>query len=79
MDIVLGTTTLIVNLALGWTKGVWWIWLVHATNALLWVPWAYSVPGHAWGVVGLSVATIVLDLLSCWKKRAALAAGKEKG
>jgi hypothetical protein len=68
MDIVLGTTTLLVNLALGWTKGVWWIWLVHAANATAWIPWACSV-GPAWGIIGLSVATIILDLWSCWKHR----------
>jgi hypothetical protein len=62
MDWFLAITTLLVNSGLGWSKGAWWMWVLHAINALIWV--VYSLVTKQYGFVLLSAITIVVDLLS---------------
>lgn len=62
MDWFLSITTLLVNSGLGWTKGKPWMWLLHALNAAVWI--AYSLIIKQYGLILLSVVTIVVDLLS---------------
>ena len=65
MDWFLMVTTLFTNASLGWFKGVWWIWLIHAFNAVLWI--YYSIVIQQWGFVGLSIVTILIDLVSSYR------------
>ena len=65
MDWFLSITTLLVNSGLGWAKGKPWIWCLHAVNAAVWI--AYSLAIKQYGLILLSVITIVVDLLSAWR------------
>ena len=70
MDWFLMVTTLFVNAGLGWFKGAWWAWLIHAINAIIWI--FYSLHLDLMGFVGLSVVTILIDAVSgykSWTKR----------
>ena len=62
MDWFLAVTTLLVNANLGWSKGAWWAWIVHAMNAAMWI--VYAVDIEQMGLVLLSVITIAVDVLS---------------
>ena len=62
MDWFLAATTLLVNANLGWSKGEWWAWIVHAMNAAMWI--VYAVDIGQMGLVLLSVVTIAVDVLS---------------
>ena len=62
MDWFLSISTLLVNSALGWTKGRWWMWLLHAVNAAVWIAYAVAIEQH--GLILLSFATIGIDLVS---------------
>ena len=62
MDWFLAATTLLVNANLGWSKGAWWAWIVHAMNAAMWI--VYAVDIEQMGLVLLSVITIAVDVLS---------------
>lgn len=61
----LGLSTLLVNSGLGWTKGKWWMWLIHAANAAAWQ--AYVVATGQWGLTVLNVVTIVVDIISAYR------------
>lgn len=65
MDWVLGLTTLLVNSALGWTRGKSWMWGLHALNAAIWV--AYCITIEQYGLILLSSGTIVVDLVSAYR------------
>ena len=70
MDWFLMVTTLFTNAGLGWFKGAWWAWLIHAINAIIWI--FYSLHLDLMGFVGLSVVTILIDAVSgykSWTKR----------
>ena len=67
MDWLLSITTLFVNANLGWSKGQWWAWLIHAINGVLWV--AYSFATEQYGFVALSFATIAIDIVSMIKSK----------
>jgi len=67
MDWILSITTLAANWGLGWFKGVWWIWLLHALNAGLWI--VYSLLTKQYGFVFLSIVTIIMDLITSYKRR----------
>ena len=62
MDWILGITTLLVNSGLGWTKGAWWMWIIHAINAGLWI--GYSAITKQYGFILLSGITIIVDVIS---------------
>ena len=62
----MSVTTLVTNLGLGWWRGVWWAWLIHAANALLWVP--YCLATDQYGLIPLSAATIVLDIATALRR-----------
>lgn len=68
MDWVLSITTVLTNSALGWAKGVWWSWALHALNAVLWIGFAIYL--NKYGLILLSAVTILLDVISgikSWK------------
>jgi hypothetical protein len=65
MDWFLSITTLLVNSGLGWTKGKSWMWCLHAINATIWI--IYSLAIKQYGLILLSVITIVVDLISAWR------------
>ncbi len=65
MDWFLSVTTLLVNSGLGWSKGAWWMWILHAVNAAVWI--AYAIAIKQYGLIFLSVVTIAVDLLSLWR------------
>jgi len=67
MDWFLSVSTLLSNSALGWTKGANWMWLLHAFNAFLWVPYAVHI--NQYGLVLLSVVTILIDVITVVNKR----------
>ena len=58
----LGISTLLVNSGLGWSKGAWWMWLIHACNAIAWQ--VYVMATEQWGLTILNVVTIAVDLVS---------------
>ncbi len=58
----LGLSTLLANSGLGWLKGVWWMWFLHALNAVAWQIYI-SITGQ-WGLTLLNVVTIVVSTLS---------------
>ncbi len=62
MDWLISITTLLANAGLGWARGRAWMWRLHAVNAFVWVLYAWSI--HQYGLIALSVATIVIDLVS---------------
>lgn len=62
MDWVLSITTLLTNSGLGWTKGKWWMWIIHSINSILWI--TYSLVTEQYGLILLSLATITIDLIS---------------
>jgi hypothetical protein len=62
VDWFLSITTLAVNWSLGWFKGKWWLWLIHALNASLWI--AYSLAIEQYGLILLSIVTVAVDLAS---------------
>lgn len=59
MDWILSVTTLFVNSGLGWFKGAWWMWGLHALNAALWI--GYALCTNQYGFILLSVSTIIMD------------------
>lgn len=65
VDWFLSITTLLSNSGLGWAKGVWWMWLIHAINAGIWIIYAVSI--EQYGLIVLSCATIAIDIISCLK------------
>ncbi len=65
MDWVLSVTTILVNCGLGWVKGKYWMWIIHAINAAGWVFYAITIKQQ--GLILLSVVTIGIDLVSAWK------------
>lgn len=67
MDWILSITTLLVNSGLGWTKGKSWMWILHAINAAIWI--AYSLAIKQYGLILLSIITIVVDLLSAYRTK----------
>lgn len=72
MDWFLSITTLLSNSGLGWAKGAWWMWLLHATNAAIWI--AYAVAIKQYGLIFLSAVTITVDAMSgfrAWRRRSA--------
>jgi hypothetical protein len=62
MDWFLSITTLLVNSGLGWTKGAWWMWLLHSINAAIWI--IYSLAIKQYGLILLSGITIIVDVIS---------------
>lgn len=77
----MSVTTLLVNSGLGWSKGKPWMWCLHAINAAVWI--AYSLAIKQYGLILLSVITIVVDLLSAWRANKGLhptaAGGSDSG
>jgi hypothetical protein len=67
MDWFLMITTLLVNAGLGWSKGKRWVWIVHAINASLWIYYSFVIKQY--GFAGLSVVTVIIDLISAWKTK----------
>jgi len=65
IDYVLSVTTYLVNSGLGWTKGARWMWLIHALNAGIWI--AYAIWIKQYGLILLSVVTIISDIISAIK------------
>jgi hypothetical protein len=65
MDWFLSVTTLLANSGLGWTKGKAWMWCLHAANAAVWIVYALAI--EQYGLILLSVITIVVDLISAWR------------
>lgn len=65
MDWFLSVFTLLSNCGLGWFKGVWWIWLIHSLNAVVWIFYSYTT--NQYGLILLSVVTIIIDLISSWR------------
>lgn len=65
MDWFLSITTLLVNSGLGWTKGKPWMWILHSINAFVWIVYALIIKQY--GLVLLSVVTIIVDIASAWK------------
>ena len=65
MDWLLSVTTLLVNSSLGWFKGRWWVWVLHATNAAAWIIYALII--EQYGLILLSASTIVVDAVSGYK------------
>lgn len=62
MDWILGISTLLINANLGWSKGVWWAWILLFFNAAAWQ--AYVTHTEQWGFVTLNIATMVVGLVS---------------
>jgi hypothetical protein len=62
MDWILSVTTLLVNSGLGWAKGHYFMWLTHAVNAMVWILYAITI--EQYGLIALSAATILIDMVS---------------
>ena len=67
MDWILSVTTLVVNWSLGWYGKKWWIWVVHSINAAAWI--IYSLAIEQYGLILLSVVTVLVDLITAYKVR----------
>ena len=65
MDWILSITTILVNSGLGWARGAKWMWVLHAINAAVWIVYAYLI--NQYGLILLSVVTIIIDLVSAYK------------
>lgn len=65
MDWLLSVTTILVNSGLGWIKGKWWMWGLHAVNAAAWIIYALLIKQY--GLIFLSATTVVVDLISAWR------------
>lgn len=65
MDWFLSISTWFVNSGLGWFKGKPWIWGVHAANAAVWI--FYAVTIEEYGLIPLSLVTIVTDVVSGYR------------
>ena len=65
MDWVISITTLLANAGLGWSKGKYWMWLLHAVNATLWIAYSYSIKQN--GLILLSIVTVLVDLVSAYR------------
>lgn len=62
MDWILSITTVLGNSGLGWTKGKYWMWLLHTLNAIAWI--AYAIIIEQYGLILLSAITIPIDIIS---------------
>lgn len=70
MDWILSVTTVLVNSGLGWFKGVWWMWAIHAANAAVWI--LYAIWIEQYGLIAMSLFTIVIDIATgfkAWRRR----------
>lgn len=67
MDWILSITTLLVNSSLGWYKGHYIVWILHAVNAAIWIVYALNIKQY--GLILLSVITIIIDLFSAYKSK----------
>jgi hypothetical protein len=65
MDWILSITTLLSNSGLGWSRGKWWMWILHSINAAVWI--IYAVIIKQYGLILLSIITIIVDLISSYK------------
>lgn len=65
MDWALGVSTLVVNLGLGYFKGVWWVWIPHMANAAAWQ--VYVMQTNQMGLTVLNVATIAIDMVMMFR------------
>jgi hypothetical protein len=74
MDWFLSVSTLLANSSLGWFKGRYWIWLLHAVNAFVWIVYALAIKQY--GLIMLSVFTIAVDLISAYRDYATTKAAK---
>jgi hypothetical protein len=61
-------STLLVNAGLGWSKGKRIVWILHAVNAGLWIYYSLTII-HQNGMVGLSVVTMAVDIVSAWRTK----------
>ena len=66
MDWVLAGSTFLLNLALGYFKGVWWIWPIHGLNAFAWI--FYSLHIDQTGFAVLAGATLIMDIVMTIKR-----------
>jgi hypothetical protein len=62
MDWALSITTLLVNAGLGWTRGAWWMWIVHSVNGAAWIIYA-SIIGQ-YGLIIVGLGTVIIDIPS---------------
>jgi len=76
MDWFLSVTTLLSNSGLGWARGAWWMWLIHAVNAIFWI--VYAIMIKQYGLIFLSVVTILIDFISGLKDYKKKKKDKEK-
>ena len=67
MDWLLSIITALANSGLGWSKGATWAWYVHAVNSILWI--GYAILIEQYGLILLSVATIIIDVVSANRKK----------
>lgn len=68
MDWIISVTTLLANSGLGWARGAWWMWLLHACNGAFWI--AYSIMTQEYGLILVAAGTIVVDVGSLIRERA---------
>jgi hypothetical protein len=67
MDWVLSITTLLANWGLGYSKGKVWMWILHAVNGAFWI--VYSILIQQYGLIVLSIATVVIDIITAIKMK----------
>lgn len=65
MDWFLSAFTVLVNAGLGWTRGKWWAWGLHAINAAVWIFYAITIKQY--GLIMAAAVGIVIDLFSAEK------------